>query len=60
MKVLAIVLALALFIATAVYLIPGGPLGFHFKHAVACGVLGILALVWLRFQAKSATPTSAR
>jgi accessory gene regulator protein AgrB len=60
MKILAIVLAAALFVAAVVYLLPGGPLGFHVKHAVLCVVLGLLALVWLRFQTKGATPTSVR
>ncbi len=60
MKILAIVLAVALFLAAVVYLIPGGPLGFHVKHAVLCVVLGGLALIWLRFQAKGAAPTRAR
>ena len=58
MKILAAVLAAAFFIATVVYLIPGGPLGYHVKHAVLCAVLGALSLVWLRFAAKSAAPTS--
>jgi accessory gene regulator protein AgrB len=49
-----------LFVAAVVYLLPGGPLGFHVKHAVLCVVLGLLALVWLRFQTKGATPTSVR
>ncbi len=60
MKILAIVLAVALLVAAAIYLIPGGPLGFHVKHAVLCVVLGALALVWLRFQTKGAAPTRAR
>ncbi len=60
MKILAIVLAAAFFIAAAVYLIPGGPFGFHLKHAVLFAVLGALALVWLRFQAKGAATTSLR
>ena len=60
MKIVAIVLAAVLFVAAAVYVIPGGPLGFHVKHAVLCAVLGALSLVWLRFQAKGAAPTSVR
>ncbi len=60
MKILAILLAAVLFIGAAAYLIPGSPLGFHVKHAVLSVVLGALALVWLRFQTKSASPTSAR
>ncbi len=60
MRILAIALVVLFFGAAAIYLIPGGPLGFHVKHAVVCAVLAILALVWLRFQAKGAAPTSVR
>ena len=60
MKVLAIVLA-AIFGAIAViYLIPGGPLGFHFKHAILFLLLSGLALVWLRFQTRGASAPNLR
>jgi len=60
MKILATLLAVAFLIAAIVYLIPGAPLGFHLKHAILCLVLSGLALIWLRFLSKAATPTSAR
>lgn len=60
MRILAIALAVVFFAAAAIFLLPHGPLGFHVKHAVLCGVLGALALLWLRFQVKGAAPKGAR
>ena len=66
MKILAIVLAvvfLALAVCAFTGTIHGGPksLGLdglpHAKHGIAYIVLGVLALIWLRFQ--SAAPVTA-
>jgi hypothetical protein len=60
MKVLAIVLA-AIFGAIAIiYLIPGGPLGFHVKHAILFVALSGLSWVWLRFQSRGASAPNVR
>jgi hypothetical protein len=57
MKILAIVLAVAFFAVAVLYWIGifGGP---HVKHGILFAGLGVLALIWLRFQ--SASPTRAR
>ena len=56
MKILAIVLAVVFFVAAGMY--ATGNLQFgashpgrHLTHAVAAFVLGLVSLVWLRFQA---------
>ena len=64
MKAVSIVLAIAFFVIAALYWTgtlqiavrdPGMP---HHKHAVLFAGLGILCLIWFRFQ--SASPTRAR
>ncbi|HMD01340.1 MAG TPA: hypothetical protein VKG44_00115 [Candidatus Baltobacteraceae bacterium] len=60
MRILAISLAVVFFAAAAIYLLPHGPFGFHVKHALLCGVLGALALLWLRFQVKGAAANGVR
>jgi hypothetical protein len=63
MKALSIVLAIAFFVLAALYwtgavqiaVHDGGP---HHKHAILFAVLGILSLIWFRFQ--SASPSRAR
>jgi len=60
-KVLAIALAAVFFILAALYATGLLQLGAHepgphVKHAILFVVLGILSLVWLRFQSNSATP----
>lgn len=64
MKALSLLLAVAFFVLAALYWTgavqfavheAGGP---HHKHAVALAVLGILCLIWYRFQ--TASPTRAR
>ena len=64
MKGLALVLAVAFFILAVLYWTgalqiavrdPGGP---HHKHAILFAGLGILSLIWFRFQ--SASPSRVR
>ncbi len=64
MKALSILLALAFFALAGLYWTgalqfvvhhPGGP---HHKHAVLFAGLGILSLIWFRFQ--TSTPSQAR
>ncbi len=60
MKVLAILLAAVFFIVAALYAVGFLQIGAHepgphVKHAVLFVILGILSLVWLRFQSNSAT-----
>ena len=62
MKPLAIVLAvvffiIAIFYATGVLQIGSSHPGRHLSHAVLFAVLGVLALVWYRFQSGTAAPT---
>jgi hypothetical protein len=66
MKPLAIALAVVFFVVAFLYLFgilqiavthPGG---HHVSHFVLFSVLGALALIWLRFQSRSATPPGAR
>ena len=61
MKVLAIALAAVFFILAALYATGVMQLGTHepgphVKHAVLFVILGVLSLVWLRFQSNSTTP----
>jgi hypothetical protein len=57
MKILAIVLAVAFFAVAVCYWV--GIFGtVHVKHGILFAGLGVLALIWLRFQ--SASPTRAR
>ncbi|MFY9780235.1 MAG: hypothetical protein WAJ85_06975 [Candidatus Baltobacteraceae bacterium] len=60
MKALAIILAVIFLALSAVYLIPHGPLGHHYKHAALFFVLAVLSLVWLRFQPGGASAPSRR
>ena len=53
MKALALIVAIICFIVAVVYLLPAGPLGHHVKHAIIFAVLGVLALVWMRFAGAS-------
>lgn len=54
MKILAVVLALAFFAVAACYWIGVfGPV--HVKHGILFAGLGVLALIWLRFQSASAS-----
>ena len=64
MRTLAVVLAVVFFVLAALYWTgtlqiavrePGGP---HHKHAVLFAALGILSLIWFRFQ--SAAPSRVR
>lgn len=64
MKALSIVLAIAFFVLAVLYWTgavqfavheAGGP---HHKHALLFAALGILCLIWFRFQ--TATPSRAR
>ncbi len=60
MKPLALILAVACFIIAVLYAtgalqIGAGHPGRHISHAALFAVLGILALVWYRFQSNSAT-----
>jgi hypothetical protein len=57
MKILAIVLALAFFVVAVLYWV-GVFGGVHVKHGILFAALGVLALIWLRFQ--SATASRAR
>jgi hypothetical protein len=57
MKIVALVLAIAFF-AVAVLYWTGIFGGVHVKHGVLFAGLGVLALIWLRFQ--SGSPTRAR
>ena len=53
MKALALVLAIAFFVVAALYWLPNGPFGHHLKHGILFAILGILALVWMRFQSSA-------
>jgi hypothetical protein len=62
-KALPIGLAVLFFIISALYLIGILQIGVsdathgpHVKHAVLFAVLGVLSLVWLRFQSAPASP----
>lgn len=57
MKILAIVLAVAFFVVAVLYWV-GIFGGVHVKHGILFAALGVLALIWLRFQ--SASPTRVR
>ncbi|MBV9104046.1 MAG: hypothetical protein JO060_10685 [Candidatus Eremiobacteraeota bacterium] len=49
MKSVALALAVVCFLIAIVYWLPSGPLGHHVKHGIVFAVLGVLALVWMRF-----------
>ncbi|MEO6991486.1 MAG: hypothetical protein ABI346_05385 [Candidatus Baltobacteraceae bacterium] len=53
MKALALVLAIAFFVVAVLYWLPNGPFGHHLKHGILFAILGILALVWMRFQSSA-------
>lgn len=53
MKILALVLAIAFFVVAVLYFLPSGPFGHHLKHGIVFAILGILALVWMRFQSSA-------
>jgi hypothetical protein len=53
MKALALVLAIAFFAVAVLYWLPNGPFGHHLKHGILFAILGILALVWMRFQSSA-------
>ena len=55
MKTLALIVALVCFALAIVYWLPSGPLGHHVKHGILFAVLGLLALVWMRFARASST-----
>jgi hypothetical protein len=57
MKILAIVISVVCFVLAALYLTghgPGAGHEVHVKHGVIFIVLGLLSLVWMRFQNSSA------
>jgi len=63
MKLLALVLALICFALAIAYWTGAVQLGAatpgpHHKHAIVFGVVGILALVWMRFLSGAATPNA--
>lgn len=63
MKVVALALAAIFFLLAVLYALGLVQLGasepgHHFKHAALFAVLGVLSLVWMRFQ--SASTTGAR
>jgi hypothetical protein len=60
MKTVALVLAIAFFILAIVYWLPSGPLGSHVKHGILFAALGLLSLVWMRFQRPGARGTGTR
>jgi hypothetical protein len=49
MRNIALALAVVCFLIAIVYWLPNGPLGHHTKHGILFAVLGVLALVWMRF-----------
>ena len=53
MKGLALVLAIVFFVVAVLYWLPHGPFGHHLKHGIIFAILGILALVWMRFQSSA-------
>lgn len=60
MKLVAIVLAVAFFLIAALYAtgvlqIGAHEAGPHLKHAVLFAILGVLSLVWMRFQSTATT-----
>jgi hypothetical protein len=60
MKALALVLALIFFVVAILYWLPSGPFGHHVKHGILFAALGILSLIWMRFQGSRTTPGGAR
>jgi hypothetical protein len=57
MKIIAVLLALVFFVIAILYWV-GMFGGVHVKHGILFAALGVLALIWLRFQ--SAAPTRSR
>ncbi len=60
MKVLSIALAAVFFVVAALYATGSLQIGTHeagphYKHAILFVILGVLSLLWLRFQSNSAT-----
>jgi hypothetical protein len=54
MKPLALVLAVVFFVIAVLYWTGHGiPSGIHAKHGIVAVVLGLLCLVWYRFQSAS-------
>ncbi len=65
MKALALGLAAVCFLAAALYAtgvlqLGAHESGVHIKHAVLFAILGVLALVWLRFQGAKTSGASLR
>jgi hypothetical protein len=60
MKALALLLAIACFVVAIVYWLPNGPFGHHVKHGIVFAVLGVLALIWLRFQTSGSSTALPR
>jgi hypothetical protein len=62
MKIVALVAALVCFVLAALYatgnLQGGAEHVHHYKHAVVFAVLGVVALVWMRFQSGASAPTA--
>ena len=52
MKMLPLLVAIVCFILAILYALPSGPFGHHVKHAILFTILGLLALVWLRFSTR--------
>jgi hypothetical protein len=50
MKPLALAMAAFCFILALLYFFGVKPLDYHLKHGVVFTVLGVLSLVWARFQ----------
>jgi hypothetical protein len=64
MKILAVVLAVVFFFVAALYWTGNLQLfashaGPHHSHGIVFAILGVLSLVWLRFQG-NATPSNVR
>jgi hypothetical protein len=60
MKIVALAIAVICFALAALYAtghFPGMPVR-HMKHAVALGLVGVLALVWMRMQSNSTAVAS--
>ncbi|GAC1306161.1 MAG: hypothetical protein NVS2B3_13380 [Vulcanimicrobiaceae bacterium] len=65
MKILAIAIAVVCFVVAALYAtgtlqLGAHEAGRHVKHAILFTVLGILALVWMRFQSGQTASVSSR
>jgi hypothetical protein len=55
MKIVALVLAVAFLIVAILYWLPSGPFGHHVKHGILFAALGVLSLMWMRFQGSGAS-----